>query len=174
MTSDPSFTHGLPMDLHVSQGFSYYRYNYSQKKYENNFTFNSPHLISSQNWSRIDFHIHFLCALRAELQESELNLNVYDYESMHHYWVFETLKNFKIIIIKSTFNDVLCRFEHRAWKFIIEKMTYISLTSHYTVYENNSLSIFLIRWLYYIHILLLLSFSRRLWLKSRAEIAKKS
>jgi len=29
MTSDPSFTHGLPVDLHVSQGFSYYRYNYS-------------------------------------------------------------------------------------------------------------------------------------------------
>lgn len=29
MTSDPNFTHGLPMDLHVSQGFSYYRYNYS-------------------------------------------------------------------------------------------------------------------------------------------------
>ncbi|XP_070493360.1 protein trachealess-like isoform X2 [Chironomus tepperi] len=26
MTSDPNFTHGLPMDLHVSQGFSYYRY----------------------------------------------------------------------------------------------------------------------------------------------------
>jgi hypothetical protein len=45
-------------------------------------------------------------------QKKEKTHSVCDYESMHHiYWGVWDIKNLKLLSLKGTFNDVLCRFE---------------------------------------------------------------